>query len=100
MSQTAHRGSNQEVMQPVGVILKAVEVGKGRHPRRLVTPQACAIGMKVPLQRHGAYRQPGARGGGVAGAHGVEQSVLLVEQSIDCMRGAVCLWTIRGWGEV
>src|SRR5262245_23240925 len=100
MSQTAQRGSNQEVRQPVGVILKAVEVVKGRHRGRLVTPQACAIGMKVPWQRQGAYRQPGARGGGVAGAPGVEQSVLIVEQSIACIRGAVCLWTIIGWGEV
>src|SRR4029453_1682224 len=100
MFQTAQRGSNQEVMQPVGVILQAVEVVKGRHPRRLVTPQACAIGMKVPLQRHGASRQPGARGGGVAVAPGVEQSVLIVEPSMDCMRGAVCLWTIIGWGAV
>jgi hypothetical protein len=98
MSQTAQRGSHQEDMQPVGVIRQAVEVVQGRHPRRLVTPQACAIGMQVPWQRHGAYRQPGARGGGVAGAHGVEQALLLVEQSLDGMRGAVGLWTSIGWG--
>ncbi len=100
MSQASHRGSNQEVMQPVWVILQAVEVVKRRHPHRLVTPQARAIRRKVPLQRHGAYRQPCARGGGVAVAHGVEPPVLRVAQPIDRMRGAVRLWTIRGGGEV
>ena len=43
MSQATHRGRNQEVMQPVRVIMKTVEVVKGRHPRRLVTPQARAM---------------------------------------------------------
>lgn len=35
-------------MQPVWVILHAIEVVKGRYPRRLVTPQARAIRVKVP----------------------------------------------------
>ena len=87
-------------MQPVLVIQKAVEVVKGRHPQRLVTPQTRAIRVKVPLQRHRAYRQPRARGGGMAVAHRGEQSVLMVEQPVDGIRGAVRLRTIRGWDEV
>ena len=83
-------------MQPVGVILKAVEVVKGGHPRWLVPPQACTIGVKVPLQRHGPYGQARAVGGAVPIAHGVEQSVLIVEQPIDRMGGAVGLRTIIG----
>jgi hypothetical protein len=34
------RGSNQEVMQPVRMILEAVEIVKWRHPRGLGTPPA------------------------------------------------------------
>ena len=100
MSQTAHRGRNQAVMQPVWVILHAVAGVTGSHPRRLVPPQACARGMTVPWPRHGAYRQPGARGGGVAGAPGVEPSVWRGAQSIDRLGGAVGLWTIIGGGAV
>lgn len=66
-------------MQPVGVILEAVEVVQGRHPCGLAAPQARAIRVKVLLQRHGAYRQPCTRGGGVAVAHRVEQPILIVE---------------------
>ena len=54
MSQTAQRGRNQAVMHPVGVRLHAVAGVTGRHPRRLVPPQACARGMPVPWPRHGA----------------------------------------------
>ena len=46
-------------------IRQAVEVVKGRHPRRRVTPQACALRVTVPLPRHGPYGQ--ARAGGGAG---------------------------------
>ena len=87
-------------MQPVGVILEAVEIVKGRYPHGLVTPQARAIGMKVPLQCHGADRQPRARGGGVTVAHRVEHAVLIVEQPVNRIRGAVRLRTIIGRGEV
>jgi hypothetical protein len=53
----SHRRSNQEVMQPVGVILEAVEIVKGRYLRVLVTPQArdirdessIAAPLRVPL---------------------------------------------------
>src|SRR5215471_9006203 len=100
MSQATHRGSNQEVMQPVGVIPKTIEVVKGRHPRWLVTPQACAIRVKVPLQRHGPYCQACAVGGAVPIAHGIEQVVLVIEQPIDGIGGAVGLGTLIGRGEV
>ena len=73
------RGSNQEVMQPVWLILKTVQVVKRRHPRRLVTPQAHTIRVKVSLQRHSPYGQAGTVGGTVPRAHGVEQPVLVVE---------------------
>ena len=72
MPQTAHRGSNQEIMQPVWMILKAVQVVKGSRPRRLVTPQTCAIRVKVPLQRHRTYGEARTLGGAVPVAHGIE----------------------------
>jgi hypothetical protein len=49
-----------------------------------------------PWQRHGADRQPRARGGGVAVAHRGEHAVLRVEQPVERMQGAVCLRTIEG----
>jgi hypothetical protein len=87
-------------MQPVWVIAKAVEVVKGRHPRRLVTPQACAIRVKIPLQRHGPYGQARAVGGAVPLAHGIEQPVVVVEQPINGLGGAVGLRTRIGRGKV
>jgi hypothetical protein len=86
-------------MQPVGMILEAVEGVKGRYPRGLVTPQSWAIWVKVPSQRHGADRQPCARGGGVAVAPRVEQPILLVQQPVDGSRRAVCLRTSIGRGK-
>ena len=83
-------------MQPVWVILQAIEVVKGRHPRRLVTPQARAIRVKVPLQRHGPYGSARAVGGAVPRAQGVEPPVLVVEPPIDGLGGAVGLRTILG----
>jgi hypothetical protein len=100
MSQATQRGSTQEVMQPVWVIPKAVEVVKGRPPRRLVTPQACAIRANVPLQRHGPYGQARPVGGAVPIAHGVEQPVLVIEQPIDGIGGTVGLRTIISRDEV
>jgi hypothetical protein len=87
-------------MPPVGVIPKTVEVVQGRHPRWLVTPQACAIRVQVPLQRPGPYCQAGAVGGAVPIAPGREPSVLVIEPPIDGMGGAVGLRTLRGRGAV
>ena len=96
MPQASQRGRNQEVLQPVGVILHAVEVVTGSHPRRLVPPQARPIRVTVPLQRHGPYGEARAVGGAVPRAPGVEPPVLGVEPPIDGMGGAVGLRTIRG----
>ena len=96
MPQASQRGRHQEVLQPVGVILHAVEVVTGRHPRRLVPPQARPIRVTVPLQRHGPYGEARAVGGAVPRAPGVEPPVLGVEPPIDGMGGAVGLRTIRG----
>jgi len=87
-------------MQPVGVILEAVEVVKGRHPPGLVATQTRTIRVNVPWPRHGAYRPSCARGGGVAGAHRREQPIVIIEQPIDRMRGPVGLRTIRGGGAI
>ena len=89
MPQASQRGRNQEGMQPVGVILHAVEVVTGSHPRRLVPPQAHTIRGKVPLQRHGPYGQARAVGGAVPRAPGVEPPVLGVAPPSDGMGGAV-----------
>ena len=53
-----------------------------------------------PLQRYGPYGQACAVSGAVPIAHGVEQSVLVIEQRIDGIGGAVGLRTIIGRGEV
>src|SRR5262245_42588974 len=100
MSQDTHRGSNQEVMQPVWVVPNTVEVVKGGHPRWLVTPQVCAIRGKVPLQRHGPYGQACAVGGAVPRAQGIEPSVVVSEPPIDGLGGAVGLRTLLGRGAV
>ena len=49
-------------MQPVGMILKAVEIREGRGAGGLGVSQARPIRMKVPLQRPRPHRQPGTGG--------------------------------------
>ena len=62
---------------------RAAAVVKGRHPRRLVAPHLRTIWVKVPLQRHGADRQPRACSGGVAVAHCVEQPVQVSSSRLE-----------------
>ena len=100
MSQASQRGHNEEGMQPVWVILQAVEVVTGSDPRRLVPPQACAIRVNVPLPRHGPYGQARAVGGAVPRAPGVEPPVLRGAPPIDGLGGAVRLWPRIGGGAV
>ena len=87
-------------MPPIGGILAAVEIVPGRHPHGLGTPQARAIGVHVPMQRHGADRPPCARGGAVAVAQRGTHTGLRVAPPGDRLRGAVRRRTIIGGGAV
>ena len=85
-------------MPPVWVIPQTVAVVKGRHPRWLVTPQACAIRGQVPLQRHGPYGQACAVGGAVPRAQGLAQAVVGSAPPSDGLGGAVGLRPLPGRG--
>ena len=85
-------------MQPVWGILQAVEGVTGSHPRRLVPPQACAIGVQVPWQCHGPYGAARAVAGAVPRAPGVEPPGLVVAPPSDGSGGAVGRRTLRGRG--
>ena len=54
-----HGGSNQQVMQPVVVILKSIEILKRRRPSWIVEFSSAAVGMKIPNQGHRTQLQTG-----------------------------------------
>ena len=71
-TEAPHRGSDQEILQPVGMVVKAIEIGEGRRARGLIVAQAGAIGMKVPLQGPRAHGQAGTGLLAVTVTHGVQ----------------------------
>lgn len=49
---TIKRGSNEEILEPVIVIGKVIEVSKGRAGKSAVPLDLLAVRMKIPQQRH------------------------------------------------
>src|SRR4029078_2414934 len=78
------------------MILKPVEISKRRSSLRSSSLSAQTIRMKIPLQGYGTHCQSSTCFRAVKVPHLIEQSVLVVHQSIDCIRGAMCLRIIIG----
>ena len=86
-------------MQPVRMILKAIEISERRRATGLVVAQAEAIGREVPLQRPGAHRQPCTGLLTVTVVHGVQDPIQMIMHPIHRVRRACRLGTGIGRGE-
>lgn len=64
------------------VILKTIQISKGRFPRWVLPAHTSTVGMEVPLQSHRSQRQARFLPIAVQIAHGIEQPILLVDQAI------------------
>ena len=76
-------------MEPVGVILEAIEVVERRAPRRVVAARASPVRVEIPLQSHGAHGETGGIGRAVQRAHRIETPVLMVHEPIKRVGGAM-----------
>ena len=76
-------------MEPVGVILEAIEVVERRAPRRVVAVRASPVGVDIPLQSQGAHGETGGIGRAVQRAHRIETPVLMVHEPIEGIGGAM-----------
>src|SRR5258705_3837017 len=82
------------------MILEAVEVVERRAAGGIVSTTASAVGMEVPLKRHGAHGEAGGIGGAMEVAHGVEAPVLMVHEPVERMGGAMGAGEAIGAGEL
>src|SRR5712691_11980862 len=85
----SHGGGDEEVVEPVGVILEAIEVVERRAPRRVVAARASPVGVEIPLQSQGAHGETGGIGRAVQRAHRIETPVLMVHEPIEGIGGAM-----------
>src|SRR4029450_4694456 len=79
----------EQVVEPVGGILEAIEVVERRATSRVVAARASPVGVEVPLQSHGAHGETGGRGGAVEIAHRVEAPGLMVHEPIEGVGGTM-----------
>jgi hypothetical protein len=70
-------------MQPVGVIVKPIEVGEWRRAGGLVVTQAGAIGVKVPLQGPRPHAEAGTGVLAVTIAPGIQDPIEMAVRTID-----------------
>lgn len=74
-------------MQPIAVILKPVEIAERRGPLRLISTQAPAVRMKVPLHPHRADCQARTLFPPVAIPHRVQMPIHDIQQPVHGVRG-------------
>lgn len=74
-------------MEPVRVLLEAMEVVERRAPRRVGTARAGPVGVEVPLQGHGAHGETSGSGRAMQRAHRAEAAVLMVHEPIEGVGG-------------
>jgi hypothetical protein len=77
-------------VEPVGVILEAIEVVERRATSRAVAARASPVGVEVPLQSHDAYGETGGIGRAMEIAHRVEAPVLMVHEPIEGVGDTMC----------
>src|SRR5215510_12486426 len=86
---TSHGGRDEQVVEPVGMVLEAVEVVERRATSRVVAARASAVGVEVPLQGHSTYGETSGTGRAMQIAHRVEAPVLMVHEPIERVGGAM-----------
>src|SRR5215813_235748 len=86
---TSHGGGDEQVVEPVGMVLEAVKVVERRATSRVIAARASSVGVEVPLQGHGPYGETGGLGRAMQIAHRVEAPVLMVHEPIERVGGAM-----------
>src|SRR5919197_2011063 len=86
---TSHGGGDEQVVEPVGMILEAVKVVERRATSRVFAASASSVGVEVPLQGHGPYGETGGIGRAMQIAHRVEAPVLMVHEPIERVGSAM-----------
>src|SRR5206468_1645627 len=76
-------------MEPVGVILEAIEVVERRATSRVVAARASPVGVEVPLQSHGAHGETGGIRRAMEIAPRIEAPVLMVHEPIEGVGGTM-----------
>ena len=76
-------------MEPVGVILEAIEVVERRATSRVVAARASPVGVEIPRQSHGAHGETGGSERAMEIVHRVEAPVLMVHEPIEGIGGAM-----------
>src|SRR5919198_2941426 len=86
---TSHGGGDEQVVEPVGMVLEAVKVVERRATSRVIAASASSVGVEVPLQGHGPYGETGGIGRAMQRAHRVEAPLLMVHEPIERVGGAM-----------
>src|SRR5215467_13210053 len=86
---TSHGGRDEQIVEPVGMVLEAVEVVERRATSRVVAARASAVGVEVPLQGHSTYGETSGIGRAMQIAHRVEAPVLMVHEPIERVGGTM-----------
>ena len=81
-SLSIQRSGNHHIFEPIVMIAKAVDLLKGRGPGSILALRFLAIGMEVPHQSHSPDIETGTFQGAMKVLHGVEESILIIHQSI------------------
>src|SRR5712692_8292081 len=79
---TSHGGGDEQVVEPVGMGLEAVEVVERRATSRVVAARARSGGVDVPRQGHGTHGETGGSGRARPRAPRGEAPVLMVHEPI------------------
>ena len=92
--------SNKEILEPVVVIVKVIEVSKGGAGKRAIPLELLAVRMKIPQQSH----RPNSHTGRVIRTmkilHLIEDAVLIIDQAVNLITRCVSLRRIKGTFEL
>src|SRR5262252_2450400 len=86
---TSHGGGDEQVVEPVGMVLEAVKGVERRATSRVIAARASSVRVEVPLQGHGTYGETGGIGRAMQRAHRIEAPVLMVHEPIERVGGAM-----------
>src|SRR5712692_5595366 len=86
---TSHGGGDEQVVEPVGMGLEAVEVVERRATRRVVAARTTSRGVEVPRQGHGTHGETGGLGRAMQRAPCLETPVLMMHEPIERVGGAM-----------
>ena len=71
------------------MVAEAVELLKGRGLGSILIPGVLSMGMKVPYRSHSARRAGSALFRAMEVAHRIEESILVIHQLVQRIRGAI-----------